>query len=66
MTGKLSEFEHGDAISLLDCNLTKKPDYSLYVIDKLQSSPVLDFKKLKHKVHLTSRLYSLFFFFFLN
>lgn len=63
MTGKQSEFEHGDAISLLDSNLTKKPDYSLYVIDKLQSLRVLGFKKLKQEVHLTSRLFSLFLFF---
>ncbi|KAI7986916.1 U2 small nuclear ribonucleoprotein A' [Camellia lanceoleosa] len=35
--------------SLLDNNITKKPNYRLYVIHKLKSLHVLDFKKVKHK-----------------
>ncbi|CAL5444288.1 unnamed protein product [Camellia sinensis] len=36
-------------LSLLDNNITKKPNYHLYVIHKLKSLHVLDFKKVKHK-----------------
>ncbi|CAL5361694.1 unnamed protein product [Camellia sinensis] len=36
-------------LSLLDNNITKKPNYCLYVIHKLKSLHVLDFKKVKHK-----------------
>ncbi|KAL9233961.1 hypothetical protein vseg_008891 [Gypsophila vaccaria] len=36
-------------LSLLDNNLTKKPNYRLYVIHKLKSLRVLDFKKVKLK-----------------
>lgn len=37
-------------LSLLDNNITKKPNYRLYVIYKLKSLRVLDFKKVKSKV----------------
>ncbi|KAI7983051.1 U2 small nuclear ribonucleoprotein A' [Camellia lanceoleosa] len=37
-------------LSLLDNNITKKPNYRLYVIHKLKSLRLLDFKKVKHKV----------------
>ncbi|XP_021755553.1 U2 small nuclear ribonucleoprotein A'-like [Chenopodium quinoa] len=36
-------------LSLLDNNITKKPNYRLYVIYKLKSLRVLDFKKVKQK-----------------
>ncbi|KAK9086079.1 hypothetical protein Sjap_026490 [Stephania japonica] len=36
-------------LSLLDNNITKKPNYRLYVIHKLKSLRLLDFKKVKHK-----------------
>ncbi|GMH31508.1 hypothetical protein Nepgr_033351 [Nepenthes gracilis] len=36
-------------LSLLDNNITKKPNYRLYVIYKLKALRVLDFKKVKHK-----------------
>lgn len=36
-------------LSLLDNNITKKPNYRLYVIHKLKSLRVLDFKKVKQK-----------------
>uniref|UniRef100_A0A2P2KWD3 U2 small nuclear ribonucleoprotein A n=1 Tax=Rhizophora mucronata TaxID=61149 RepID=A0A2P2KWD3_RHIMU len=36
-------------LSLLDNNITKKPNYRLYVIYKLRSLCVLDFKKVKNK-----------------
>ncbi|KAK0593549.1 hypothetical protein LWI29_032471 [Acer saccharum] len=36
-------------LSLLDNNITKKPNYRLYVIHKLKSLRVLDFKKVKNK-----------------
>ncbi|KAJ4720383.1 U2 small nuclear ribonucleoprotein A [Melia azedarach] len=36
-------------LSLLDNNITKKPNYRLYVIHKLKSLQVLDFKKVKNK-----------------
>ena len=37
-------------LSLLDNNITKKPNYRLYVIHKLKSLRVLDFIKVKAKV----------------
>lgn len=37
-------------LSLLDNSITKKPNYRLYVIHKLKSLRVLDFKKVKNKV----------------
>ena len=37
-------------LSLLDNNITKKPNYRLYVIHKLKSVRVLDFKKVRNKV----------------
>ncbi|KAE8680738.1 U2 small nuclear ribonucleoprotein A' [Hibiscus syriacus] len=37
-------------LSLLDNNITKKPNYRLYVIHKLKSLRVLDFKKVKAKI----------------
>ncbi|KAK4486228.1 hypothetical protein RD792_008898, partial [Penstemon davidsonii] len=36
-------------LSLLDNNITKKPNYRLYVIHKLKSLRVLDFRKVKQK-----------------
>ncbi|OMO99537.1 hypothetical protein CCACVL1_03750 [Corchorus capsularis] len=39
-------------LSLLDNNITKKPKYRLYVIHKLKSLRVLDFKKVKAKERL--------------
>ncbi|GLU06631.1 hypothetical protein SLE2022_236480 [Rubroshorea leprosula] len=39
-------------LSLLDNNITKKPNYRLYVIHKLKSLRVLDFKKVKAKERL--------------
>lgn len=36
-------------LSLLDNNITKKPNYRLYVIHKLRSLRLLDFKKVKYK-----------------
>uniref|UniRef100_A0A7C9AXX8 U2A'/phosphoprotein 32 family A C-terminal domain-containing protein n=1 Tax=Opuntia streptacantha TaxID=393608 RepID=A0A7C9AXX8_OPUST len=36
-------------LSLLDNNVTKKPNYRLYVIHKLKSLRVLDFKKVRQK-----------------
>ncbi|XP_047311077.1 U2 small nuclear ribonucleoprotein A'-like [Impatiens glandulifera] len=36
-------------LSLLDNNITKKPNYRLYVIHKLKSLRLLDFKKIKQK-----------------
>ncbi|XP_065864022.1 U2 small nuclear ribonucleoprotein A' isoform X1 [Euphorbia lathyris] len=39
-------------LSLLDNNITKKPNYRLYVIYKLKSLRVLDFKKVKSKERL--------------
>ncbi|XP_007049957.2 PREDICTED: U2 small nuclear ribonucleoprotein A' [Theobroma cacao] len=39
-------------LSLLDNNITKKPNYRLYVIYKLKSLRVLDFKKVKVKERL--------------
>ncbi|KAF5746345.1 U2 small nuclear ribonucleoprotein A' [Tripterygium wilfordii] len=36
-------------LSLLDNNITKKPNYRLYVIHKLKSLRVLDFRKVKNK-----------------
>ncbi|KAK4780608.1 hypothetical protein SAY87_016714 [Trapa incisa] len=39
-------------LSLLDNNITKKPNYRLYVIHKLKSLRVLDFKKVKDKERL--------------
>lgn len=37
-------------LSLLDNNITKRPNYRLYVIHKLKSLRLLDFKKVKQKV----------------
>ncbi|XWS41149.1 hypothetical protein CRYUN_Cryun17cG0055600 [Craigia yunnanensis] len=39
-------------LSLLDNNITKKPNYRLYVIHKLKSLRILDFKKVKAKERL--------------
>ncbi|KAF5726602.1 U2 small nuclear ribonucleoprotein A' [Tripterygium wilfordii] len=36
-------------LSLLDNNITKKPNYRLYIIHKLKSLRVLDFRKVKNK-----------------
>ncbi|CAI0611006.1 unnamed protein product, partial [Linum tenue] len=41
-------------LSLLDNNITKRPNYRLYVIFKLKSLRVLDFKKVKAKVRSCS------------
>ena len=37
-------------LSLLDNNITKKPNYRLYVIHKLKKLRILDFRKVKLKV----------------
>ncbi|KAI9125905.1 hypothetical protein K1719_003323 [Acacia pycnantha] len=42
-------------LSLLDNNITKKPNYRLYVIYKLKSLRVLDFKKVKNKERLEAK-----------
>ncbi|XP_038907085.1 U2 small nuclear ribonucleoprotein A' [Benincasa hispida] len=42
-------------LSLLDNNITKKPNYRLYVIHKLKSVRVLDFKKVRNKERLEAR-----------
>ncbi|KAL6972938.1 hypothetical protein U1Q18_027112 [Sarracenia purpurea var. burkii] len=42
-------------LSLLDNNITKKPNYRLYVIHKLKSLRLLDFKKVKHKERIEAR-----------
>lgn len=42
-------------LSLLDNNITKKPNYRLYVIHKLKSLRVLDFKKVKNKERLEAK-----------
>lgn len=42
-------------LSLLDNNITKKPNYRLYVIHKLKSLRVLDFKKVRNKERLEAR-----------
>lgn len=39
-------------LSLLDNNITKKPNYRLYVIHKLKSLRALDFIKVKAKVRI--------------
>lgn len=39
-------------LSLLDNNITKKPNYRLYVIHKLKSLRLLDFRKVKQKERL--------------
>ncbi|KAG4111039.1 hypothetical protein ERO13_D13G083750v2 [Gossypium hirsutum] len=45
-------------LSLLDNNITKKPNYRLYVIHKLKSLRVLDFKKVQAKKLLTCQTYT--------
>lgn len=42
-------------LSLLDNNITKKVNYRLYVIHKLKSLRVLDFKKVKDKERLEAK-----------
>ncbi|KAE9618626.1 putative leucine-rich repeat domain, L domain-containing protein [Lupinus albus] len=42
-------------LSLLDNNVTKKPNYRLYVIHRLKSLLVLDFKKIKTKERLEAK-----------
>ncbi|KAF7838728.1 U2 small nuclear ribonucleoprotein A' [Senna tora] len=42
-------------LSLLDNNITKKANYRLYVIYKLKSLRVLDFKKVKNKERLEAQ-----------
>ena len=46
----LASFPKLTFLSLLDNNITKKPNYRLYVIHKLKSLRLLDFKKVKLKV----------------
>ena len=48
----LSSFPKLQFLSLLDNNITKKPNYRLYVIHRLKSLRLLDFKKVKNKVRL--------------
>lgn len=45
----LASFPKLQFLSLLDNNITKKPNYRLYVIHKLKSLHVLDFKKVRQK-----------------
>lgn len=45
----LASFPKLTFLSLLDNNITKKPNYRLYVIHKLKSLRLLDFKKVKLK-----------------
>ncbi|XP_058195721.1 U2 small nuclear ribonucleoprotein A' isoform X2 [Rhododendron vialii] len=46
-------------LSLLDNNITKRPNYRLYVIHKLKSLRLLDFKKVKQKERIEAqRLFS--------
>lgn len=42
-------------LSLLDNNITKKPNYRLYVIHKLKSLRVLDFRKVKQKERIEAK-----------
>ncbi|XP_047314658.1 U2 small nuclear ribonucleoprotein A'-like [Impatiens glandulifera] len=42
-------------LTLLDNNITKKPNYRLYVIHKLKSLRVLDFKKVKLKERIQAQ-----------
>ncbi|KAK7390687.1 hypothetical protein VNO78_18693 [Psophocarpus tetragonolobus] len=42
-------------LSLLDNNITKKENYRLYVINKLKSLRVLDFRKIKNKERLEAK-----------
>ncbi|KAB1201709.1 U2 small nuclear ribonucleoprotein A' [Morella rubra] len=42
-------------LSLMDNTVTKKPNYRLYVINKLKILRVLDFKKVKNKERLEAR-----------
>ncbi|XP_061364174.1 U2 small nuclear ribonucleoprotein A' [Gastrolobium bilobum] len=42
-------------LSLLDNNITKKANYRLYVVYKLKSLRVLDFKKVKNKERLEAK-----------
>ncbi|XP_020210168.1 U2 small nuclear ribonucleoprotein A' [Cajanus cajan] len=42
-------------LSLLDNNITKKANYRLYVINKLKSLRVLDFKKVKYMERLEAK-----------
>ncbi|XP_047941627.1 U2 small nuclear ribonucleoprotein A' [Salvia hispanica] len=43
-------------LSLLDNSITKKPNYRLYVIHKLKSLRVLDFKKVKQKERAEAKI----------
>ncbi|KAL2242799.1 U2 small nuclear ribonucleoprotein A' [Sesamum indicum] len=42
-------------LSLLDNNITKKPNYRLYVIHKLKSLRMLDFRKVKQKERVEAK-----------
>ncbi|KAI8529313.1 hypothetical protein RHMOL_Rhmol12G0215700 [Rhododendron molle] len=42
-------------LSLLDNNITKRPNYRLYVIHKLKSLRLLDFKKVKQKERIEAQ-----------
>ncbi|KAL7175054.1 hypothetical protein ACSBR2_028790 [Camellia fascicularis] len=42
-------------LSLLDNNITKKPNYRLYGIHKLKSLRLLDFKRVKHKEQIEAK-----------
>lgn len=48
----LASFPKLQFLSLLDNNITKKPNYRLYVIHRLKSLRLLDFKKVKNKERL--------------
>uniref|UniRef100_A0A7N0UNA2 Uncharacterized protein n=1 Tax=Kalanchoe fedtschenkoi TaxID=63787 RepID=A0A7N0UNA2_KALFE len=45
----LASFPKLQFLSLLDNNITKKPNYRFYVIHKLKALRLLDFKKVKNK-----------------
>ncbi|XP_077212369.1 U2 small nuclear ribonucleoprotein A [Tasmannia lanceolata] len=45
----LASLQKLQTLSLLDNNITKKPNYRLYVINKLKRLRLLDFKKVKQK-----------------
>ncbi|XP_052181558.1 U2 small nuclear ribonucleoprotein A' [Diospyros lotus] len=51
----LASFPNLQFLSLLDNNITKKPNYRLYVIHKLKSLRLLDFKKVKQKERLEAQ-----------
>ncbi|CAM8939424.1 unnamed protein product [Rhodiola kirilowii] len=51
----LASFPKLQFLSLLDNNITKKPNYRLYVIHKLKALRLLDFKKVKNKERIAAQ-----------